>query len=201
VTADDDVLRSVDALLRHAAAADTERAQDLLSRLTPARLLDLVVTQAELAVDEERPRTAGIDVVAELGRAAIEVMGLPQDAGLDLEDDDPYAPPAVTGWELATVRPDELDAACLTLPTRPWHLVLVAFADVTGGRTPTLRRVVAAAADGRLVTARLRIRGPLDGDADVLRAAVSADPADLDADGALAQGLHAALAAASRGVA
>lgn len=199
MAADDDVLRSVDALLRHAAAADADRAQDLLSRLTPARLLDLVVTQAELAVDEDRPRPAGIDAVAELGRAAIEVMGLPQDAELDLDGDDPYAPPAVTGWELATARPDELDAACLTLPVRPWHLLLVAFADVSRGAGPTLRRVVAAAADGRLVAARLRLRDGLEEDADVLRASVSDDPRDLGTDAPLAASLRAALGSAARG--
>jgi hypothetical protein len=199
VAADDDVLRSVDALLRHAAAADADRAQELLSRLTPARLLDLVVTQAELAVDEDRPRAAGIDAVAELGRAAIEVMGLPQDAELDLDEDDPYAPPAVTGWELVTVQPDELETASLALPVRPWHLLLVAFADVTRGEAPTLRRVVAAAADGRLVAARLRLRGVLDEDADVLRASVSADPRDLGTDAGLASSLRAALEAAARG--
>jgi hypothetical protein len=194
VTPDDDVLRSAEALLRHAAAADATAARDLLSQLPAARLLEVVVSQAELAVDTDRPRPAGIDVVAELGRAAIEELGLPQDVQRDLTDDVDLGP-SVTGWELVTVPPDDLAAATLALPVRPWHLLLVAFADEPAGDDRQLRHVVAAAADGRLVATRLRLGERLEEDHDLLGAHVSADPTDLGPDAALATALHAALAA------
>lgn len=223
--ADDDVLRSPDTFLRHAAAADAETARGLLARVSTTRLLDLVVTQAELAVDEEAPRTAGIDAVGDLARTAIEIMDLPQGVDLDL-DDDLLEPPTVTGWELVTVPPDELLAATLGLPVRPWMLALVAFADATrepAPRTARLfdepddhrvtaphdgsdpwddpmieRRVVGAAADGRVVTARLTIRD-LHDDADVLTATATRDPDELGADAPLARALLASLASAARG--
>jgi hypothetical protein len=91
VPADDDALRSPETLLRHAAAADAAHAAELLGRISGPRLLDLVVTQAELAVDDTGHRVAGIDAVADLARAAVEVMDLPQDADLDLDDDDPWS--------------------------------------------------------------------------------------------------------------
>jgi hypothetical protein len=194
VTPDDDVLRSADALLRYAAAADATEARDLLAQLPAARLLEVVVSQAELAVDVDRPRPAGIDVVAELGRAAIEELGLPQDVQRDLVDDLDLGP-AVTGWELATVPREDLAAATLALPVRPWHLLLVAFADEGPSDGPRLRHVVAAAADGRLVATRLRLGERLDEDHDLLGAHVSADPADLGPDAPLATALLAALEA------
>jgi hypothetical protein len=193
VTPDDDVLRSADALLRYAAAADATQARDLLAQLPAARLLEVVVSQAELAVDVERPRPAGIDVVAELGRAAIEELGLPQDVQQELTEDLELGP-AVTGWELATVPPEDLAAATLALPVRPWHLLLVAFVDEPAGQDRPVRHVVAAAADGRLVTTRLRLGERLDEDHDLLGASVSADPADLGPDATLATALLAALA-------
>lgn len=223
--ADDDVLRSPDTFLRHAAAADAETARGLLARVSTTRLLDLVVTQAELAVDEEAPRRAGIDAVGDLARTAIEVMELPQGVDLDL-DDDLLEPPTVTGWELVTVEPPELLTATLGLPVRPWMLALVAFEDSVREvepPTPRLfdeldgqpdlhpstasasspepvieRRVVGAAADGRVVCARLTIRD-LHEDADVLTATATRDPEELGADAALARALLATLASAARG--
>jgi hypothetical protein len=192
VTPDDDVLRSADALLRYAAAADATQARALLAQLPAARLLEVVVSQAELAVDVDRPRPAGIDVVAELGRAAIEELGLPQDVQQELTDDLELGP-AVTGWELATVPPEDLPAATLALPVRPWHLLLVAFVDEQPVAHRPVRHVVAAAADGRLVTTRLRLGERLDEDHDLLVASVSADPADLGPDATLATALLAAL--------
>jgi hypothetical protein len=192
VIPDDDVLRSADALLRYAAAADATQARELLAQLPAARLLEVVVSQAELAVDVERPRPAGIDVVAELGRAAVEELGLPQDVQRELTDDVDLGP-AVTGWELVTVPPEDLAAATLTLPVRPWHLLLVAFADEPDGHDRPVRHVVAAAADGRLVAARLRLGERLDEDHDLLGACVSAHPADLGPDAVLAAALLAAL--------
>jgi hypothetical protein len=219
VVAEDDGLRSADALLRHAAAADARRAASLVGRLPTTTLLEVVVTQAEMAGDEGHRRTAGIDVVAELTRVAAEHQHLPPELGLDLAVVDPDGPPLVTGWELATVEPDELEAATLTLDVRAWHLVLVAFADTNARGSRPCRRVVAAAADGRLVAARLRltaVAADLDLDAarhadadlgatsptdhDLLGATVSADPADLGSDAPLALALAAALAAATPSV-
>jgi hypothetical protein len=197
----DDAFRSPDALLRHAAAADAAHAVAMLRRVTATRLLDLMVTQAELAVDEERARPAGIDAVGDLARAAIEVMDLPQLTEFDLDDDHPGAPPMVTGWELVTVAPDELMAATLALPVSPWLLALVAFRDEPDGPASRLRHVVGAAADGRLAVARLRMVEPQDDevDADVLAATVTRDAADLGTDAPLARALVAALRSAARG--
>jgi hypothetical protein len=205
----DDAFASPDSLLRHAAAADAAHAVELLARISATRLLDLVVTQAELAVDEERPRGAGIDAVGDLARAAVEVMDLPQDTDLDDDEDEELGPPTVTGFELLTVPPGDLDAATLALPVSPWLLALVAFEDhveeaadgddrTRDAAGATVRRVVGAAADGRVAAARLRLVDPLE-DADVLAAAVSRDPADLGADAGLASSLLAALHAAARG--
>jgi hypothetical protein len=193
----DDALRSPDTLLRHAAMADAAHAVDLLTRIPATRFLDLVITQGELAVDEERPRPAGIDAVGDLARAAIEIMDLPQDADLDL-DDDPLDTPTITGWELVTVPADELTAATVTLEVRPWLLALVAFVDHPRSDGLCERQVVGAAADGRLATARLVVASPLD-DAEVVRATVSTSPEDLGADATLAQALLAALRSAARG--
>jgi hypothetical protein len=196
----DDAFRSPDALLRHAAAADAAHAVATLRRVSATRLLDLVVTQAELAVDEDRTRTAGIDAVGDLARAAIEVMDLPQGTDLDLDDGEgPDAPPTVTGWELATVAPADLAASTLALPVSPWLLALVAFRDEADSDGSQLRHVVGAAADGRVAAARLRMLGA-DEDADVLAATVTRDAADLGPDAPLAEALVAALRSAARGV-
>ena len=203
---DDEVLRSPDSLLRHAAAADARAARVLLARVSSTRLLDLVVTQAELAVDEDQPRLAGIDAVGDLARTAIEVMGLPQGVDLELEEsadldaddfDDALAPPTVTGWELVSVDPEELLTATLGLAVRPWMLALVAFCDDRPTSGGIERRVVGAAADGRVVNARLRFSG-LDDDADVLSATVTRDADDLGQDAGLARSLLASLASAVR---
>jgi hypothetical protein len=194
----DDALRSPDTLLRHAAMADAANAVDLLTRIPATRFLDLVITQGELAVDEERSRPAGIDAVGDLARAAIEIMDLPQDADLDL-DDDPSDTPTITGWELITVAADELTAATVALEVRPWLLALVAFVDHPGPDGTAARHVVGAAADGRVAAARLIVTGPLD-DAEVVAATVTTSPDDLGEDAGLAQALLAALRSAARGV-
>ncbi len=196
----DNAPATVEALLRSAAAADAAGARALLARIDGVRLLELTATQAELAVDGERPRPAGIDAVGDLARAAIEVMDLPQDASLDLEEEtfDP-PPPTVTGWELVTVEPDELEAATMTAPVPSWALALVAFADHPHPAGGTLRRTVAAAADGRLLAAELRLTDPLD-DAELLTAVLSRDADDLGDDAALAAALRSALASAGRGI-
>lgn len=202
---DDDQL-SPDLLLRRAAQGDAARAAELLAYVAPTKLLDAVLTQAELAVDEDRHRPAGIDAIAELDRAAIEVMDLPQGADLDLDltvfddtDDLRLAdPPVLIGWELVTVPADELATAIMTLPVRPWQLALVAFSDQGGpGGDAVTRRVVAAAADGRLIGATLHLDG--DDDAEIVGATVSRDARTLGADGALASDLRAALRAAAQG--
>lgn len=82
-----EVSLSPERLLRRAAEGDAARAMELLAYVSPTRLLDAVLTQGELAVDEDRDRPAGIDAIAELDRASIEVMGLPQGADLDLGRD------------------------------------------------------------------------------------------------------------------
>ena len=92
---DDDPPLSADLLLRRAAEGDAARAVELLTYVGPTKLLDAVLTQAELAVDEDRHRPAGIDAIAELDRASIEVMGLPQgaDLNLGLDTDDGHGEP------------------------------------------------------------------------------------------------------------
>jgi hypothetical protein len=194
----DDALRSPDTLLRHAAMADAANAVDLLTRIPATRFLDLVITQGELAVDEDRPRPAGIDAVGDLARAAIEIMDLPQDADLDL-DDDPLDAPTITGWELLTVPAAELTAATVALEVRPWLLALVAFVDRPRPDGSAERRVVGAGADGRLAAARLLVTGPLD-DAEVEHAVVTTSADALGDDAALAQALLAALRSAGRGI-
>ncbi|MCC5947520.1 MAG: hypothetical protein JJT89_03600 [Nitriliruptoraceae bacterium] len=195
----DEVLTSPDTLLRHAARADAAQAVAVLARIPASRLLDLVVTQAELAVDDDRLRPAGIDAVGDLPRAAIEIMDLPQDADLDLDDPDELdEAPTITGWELVTTQPDELLAATVTLPVRPWLLALVAFADRPGPGGTRQRHAIGAAADGRLVSATMVVGDPLD-DVEVVRAVITADPRELGHDAALAQALLAALTAAGRG--
>jgi hypothetical protein len=186
-------------LLRTAAAADARDAHAVLRRIDGVRLLELVVTQAELAVDDERSRPAGIDAVGDLARAAIEVLGLPQGAALALDDEDGLGPPTVTGWELATVDPQELHAATLTVAVPAWTLALVAFVDGVGDDGRIDRRAVAAAADGRYVRARIRMTDHL-ADPELQEAVLTRDPAALGSDAAVASALHASLRDAARGV-
>ena len=206
---DDDPL-SPDLLLRRAAQGDAARATELLAYVSPTKLLDAVLTQAELAVDEDRDREAGIDAIAELDRAAIEVMNLPQGADLDLDitifdhdDADPdevlrlIDPPVLIGWELATVPAEDLMTAIVTLPVRPWQLALVAFSDQRHAADVLVREVVAAAADGRMITATLRFAG--DDDPELFGATVTRDPDTLGSNAALATNLRAALSAAAQG--
>lgn len=186
------VLDRPEDLLAAAAEQDARRARAAVARLTAPRLLEAVLTQAQLAVEPGRVRPAGIDAVAELGRAAVEMTGVergPVPPGTDL--------PLVTGWELLTVgTAEDLVGATAAVATRPWFLALIAFSDHPAGHIGTTgawRRVTAAAADGRLVSARLRLGR--DDDA-ILDARVSAEPRDLGADAALAWGLTRALSAA-----
>jgi hypothetical protein len=200
---------SPDLLLRRAAQGDAARAAQLLAFVPPTKLLDAVLTQAELAVDEDRHRGAGIDAIAELDRAAIEVLDLPQGADLELDvtvlEEDPDDPdadlrltdaPVLIGWELVTVPPEDLLAATVALPVRPWHLLLVAFTDQAIPGQDLTRNVVAAAADGRLVRGTLRFR---DDDVDLLAATVTRDPGELGDDGPLGATLRAALESAAQG--
>jgi hypothetical protein len=184
-------------LLRTAAAADAREARDVLRRIDGVRLLELVVTQAELAVDDERRRPAGIDAVGDLARAAIEVLGLPQGAALELDDEVELGPPTVTGWELVTVDPEELPAATLTVPVPAWTLALVAFVDGVGDDGGIDRRAVAVAADGRCVRARIRMADHL-GDPELQEAVLTRDPAALGSDAALAGALQTSLRDAAR---
>lgn len=186
---------TVDDLLRQAAAADAAGARRLLTRIDGIRLLEVVVTQAELAVDDDRVRPAGIDAIGEVTRAAIEVMGLPQDVSVRLEPGRDAEPPTVTGWELTTVASSELEHATLTVPVPSWALALVAFSDVAVPGTGRVRRAVAAAADGRLVAAGLHLRSERD-PAELRWATLAHEPAELGADARLATALAAALAQA-----
>ena len=194
----DDAPSTVEALLRTAAAADARDARAVLSRIDGVRLVELVVTQTELAVDEARPRPAGIDAVGDLARAAIEVMGLPQDAALELDDDEDLGPPTVTGWELVTVAADELEAATLTVAVPSWTLALVAFVDDTTEDGGIERWAVAAAADGRLVSARITMTDHL-GDAELHEVVLTRNPADLGHDATLGAALRASLTDAALG--
>ena len=189
---------TVQELLRTAAAADAQGARDLLRRIDGIRLLELVVTQAELAVDDERRRAAGIDAVGDLARAAIEVLGLPQSAALELDDDDPLAPPTVTGWELVTVDPEDLHAATLTVRVPAWTLALVAFVDGVDADGSIDRRAVAVAADGRCVRARIRMDDHL-ADPELQDAVLGRDPSALGDDAALASALRVSLHQAAQG--
>ena len=185
----DEAPSTVDALLRTAAAADARAARAVLARIDGVRLLELVATQTELAVDEERARSAGIDAVGDLERAAIEVMGLPQSGTLEEAD---AGPPTVTGWELVTVEPDELLAATLTVPVPSWALAVVAFRDADAEDGGLRRHGVAAAADGRVVAVELHLTEPL-GDATLRSARLAHEPAELGEHADLAAALRAAL--------
>jgi hypothetical protein len=194
----DDVISSPHELLARAAASDAEQARALVARLANARLLEVVLTQAQLAVEPGRERRAGIDALGELDRAAVELMGLTQGVGAGLNEADEL--PLVTGWELMTLeRGGELVGATSSLPVRPWHLALIAFEDGRPGPLSCVeRRVTAVTADGRFVTARLRLDGAEFGDdASVLAAVVTRRLDDVAADAALAWGLHRALSQAA----
>lgn len=107
-----EVSLSAAGLLQQAAQGDAARALELLAYVSPTRLLDAVLTQAELAVDEDAHRPAGIDAIAELERASIEVMGLPQGADLALDLDTPERnddPTAAGDWPDATGAVDATD--------------------------------------------------------------------------------------------
>lgn len=216
---------SPDLLLRRAAAGDAARASELLAYVPAPKLLDAVVTQAELAVNEDHDRPAGIDAIAELDRAAIEVMDLPQGADLSLDlmafeelisgsdlsfdehlndetvDEimgfDQGAGPVLIGWELVTVLPEDLEAAAFTVPARPWHLALVAFVDQRSGEDQRHRKVAAATADGRMIAVTLRL-GHHD-ETSLIGATVTRDPEDLGELSSLATHLQAAMRLAASG--
>jgi hypothetical protein len=188
----DDLLSSPEMLLARAAEHDAQHAQDVIGRLSNARLLEVIVTQAQLAVEPGRTRNAGIDALAELDRAAVELMGLAHGVGgvaADPTDDLPL----ITGWELMSLDDgDELVGATTSLPARPWHLALIAFTDRVEDLA-VLRTVTAVTADLRYVACTLRIE-PGEDDVAVLCASVSARLEDIGPTSSLAWGLWCALA-------
>ncbi|MEX0869771.1 MAG: hypothetical protein WD011_08870 [Nitriliruptoraceae bacterium] len=196
--ADDDGPLSPDVLLRHAAAGDAARALDVLATVNATKLLDAVFTQAELAVEDGSARRAGLDAIAELDRAAIEIMDLPQSSMPDVAEIDSSEGPTLVGWELATVAPEDVTTAALVADVRPWMLAVVAFADTLDRTGDRYRRVVAAAADGRLVAGQLRYATGSDAP-DLLDGIVARRAADLTDDATLATTLLATLRAAARG--
>jgi hypothetical protein len=188
----DDLETSADALLAQAAQHDARTAQDIVARIPNPRLLEVVLSQAVLAVEPGRTRVAGIDALAELSRAAVELMGMRG----DLQPADDGELPLITGWELLTVgAADELIGATTSAPTRPWHLALIAFDD-TLLLDRIERRVTAVSADMRFVTARLRLEHGHD-EPVVLDACVTHRLEDLGPRASLAWGLWCALAAAA----
>jgi hypothetical protein len=189
----DDLLESPDQLLARAAEHDARIAHDAVSLLPNARLLEVVISQAQLAVEPGRTRIAGIDALAELDRAAVELMGMPAGAGGSSTDVDEL--PLVTGWDLLTLGgADELVGATTSVAARPWHLALIAFDD-TVLLDSVERRVTAVTADMRFVRLRLRIEDGAD-DATVLEACVTHRLDDLGVQSSLAWGLWCALAGA-----
>ena len=188
----DDLEKSADALLARAAQHDARSAQAIVSRLSNPRLLEVVLSQAALAVEAGRTRMAGIDALAELSRAAVELMGMRGDVAPSDDDDLPL----ITGWELMTVDgADDLVGATTSAPARPWHLALIAFGD-----TPLLdgveRRVTAVSADMRFMSARLRLEHGQE-EPVVLDACATHRLDDLGASASLAWGLWCALASAA----
>jgi hypothetical protein len=188
----DDLETSAAVLLARAAQHDARAAQDTVSRIPNPRLLEVVLSQAVLAVEPGRTRAAGIDALAELSRAAVELMGMRG----DIAPSDDAELPLITGWELLTVGSgEELVGATTSAPARPWHLALIAFSDslLLDGME---RRVTAVSADMRFVTARLRLDQPHE-EPVVLDACVTHRLEDLGARSSLAWGLWCALAAAA----
>jgi hypothetical protein len=189
----DDLLESPDQLLARAAEHDARLAHDAVALLPNARLLEVVVSQAQLAVEPGRTRVAGIDALAELDRAAVELMGMPAGAGGSTSD--ACELPLVTGWDLLTLSGSaELVGATTSVAARPWHLALIAFDDTTL-LDGVERRVTAVTADMRFVSLRLRIEDGVE-DATVLDACVTHRLDDLGAQSSLAWGLWCALAGA-----
>jgi len=188
----DDLLSSPEMLLARAAEHDAQHAQDVIGRLSNARLLEVIATQAQLAVEPGRTRNAGIDALAELDRAAVELMSLAHGVGgvtTDPTDDLPL----ITGWELMSLDDaDDLVGATTSLPARPWHLALIAFADRSEDLA-VLRTVTAVTADLRYVACTLRIE-PGEDDVAVLHASVSTRLEDIGTSSSLAWGLWCALA-------
>lgn len=183
------VIERPEDLLAAAAEQDARRARETVAAIAAPRLLETVLTQAQLAVEPGRVRPAGIDAVAELSRAAVELTGSER---LDGRAPDEHPMPLVTGWELLTVgSPEDLIGATTVVPARPWFLALIAFADEPEDES-TWRRVTAALADGRYAAALLRL-GPDGEDDTVLDARVTSHLADLGDASALAWGLSAAL--------
>jgi len=187
----DDLELTADALLVRAAQSDARAAQDVIGRLPNPRLLEVVLSQAVLAVEPGRTRPAGIDALAELSRAAVELMGMRGDA---TAGDDEL--PLLTGFELLSVgAADDLVGATTSVPARPWHLALIAFDD-TLLLDGVERRVTAVSADMRFVAARLRIEHGQE-EPVVLDACVTHRLDDLGSRASLAWGLWCALASAA----
>lgn len=183
----DDLAVSPDALLARAADHDARRARDQVARIPSPRLLEVVLSQALLAVEPDVHRGAGIDALAELARASVELMGVR--AASEASD---AGQPVITGWELLTLTDGaDLVGATTSVPARPWHLALLAFDDVPLPDAVE-RMTVAATADGRFVRARLRIADDAMEPA-VLEATVTDRMDDLGPDAALGWGLSCAL--------
>jgi hypothetical protein len=189
----DDLLESPDQLLARAAEHDARMAHDAVAMLPNARLLEVIISQAQLAVEPGRTRVAGIDALAELDRAAVELMGIPAGAGGPTTDAGDL--PLVTGWDLLTLSgSEELVGATTSVAARPWHLALIAFDD-TALSDGVERQVIAVTADMRFVRVRLRVEVDQE-DATVLDACVTHHLDDLGPQSSLAWGLWCALAGA-----
>ena len=188
----DDLETSPDVLLARAAQHDARSAQEIVARIPNPRLLEVVLSQALLAVEPGRSRPAGIDALAELSRAAVELMGMRGDVAPSDDGDLPL----ITGWELMTVAAaEDLVGATTSAPARPWHLALIAFDDAVL-LDGVERRVTAVSADMRFVTARLRLEHGQE-EPVVLDACVTHRLDDLGTRTSLAWGLWCALASAA----
>lgn len=184
----DDIIATPAALLAQAVAHDARTAGDVLARIPNPRLLEVVLSQGVLAVEPGRTRVAGIDALAPLERAAVELMGA-RGGGHRADG----ALPLLTGWELLSVgSADDLIGATTSAPARPWHLALIAFAD-TLLLDGVERQLTAVTADMRFVAARLRLdhghEEPV-----VLGACATHRLEDLGPHASLAWGLWCALA-------
>lgn len=204
----DDLLATPEEYLARAAQHDVERARALIGDLSNPHLLEVVLSQGVLAVEPGRVRPAGIDALAELDRAAVELMGLPQGITSTVDHGQGHgagvapgmASPLLTGWELITVVDrSELVGATASLPARPWHLALIAFSDEPldpsypfDASSSTLRELTAASTDGRLVTATLRL-GRDEREPAIVSARVTTRLEDLGRSAPLAWGLRAVL--------